>query len=226
MRRSGNRPPGSPGPGSGELPTNCCSARSCIQPISRTATARPGSSNRSVIAFPGRVTSSPMPPTGQGLGEINRIRTGRDSRRPHPTPHKASRKTLLLNLEFQVGLLHGKTGSATPTRCSPTRRPSGGILRNGSSPPISPPPAPDPAPPIGKSYPLDRKVILYFRAALHQNSSRWAGYPTRLRIQPGKRRKAMRQSSGLKANLRRGAVAASGLPRRKLESGGRHEGRH
>ena len=49
--------------------------------------------------------AQPMPSTGQGLGEINRLRTGMDSCRQHPTPHKAARKVLLSNIEFRVGLL-------------------------------------------------------------------------------------------------------------------------
>ena len=48
--------------------------------------------------------AQPMPSTGQGLGEINRLRTGMDSCRQHPTPHKAARKVLLSNIEFRVGL--------------------------------------------------------------------------------------------------------------------------
>ncbi len=39
--------------------------------------------------------------TGQGLGEINRLRTGMDSCRQHPTPHKAARKAVI-KLEFRV----------------------------------------------------------------------------------------------------------------------------
>ena len=55
-----------------------------------------------------------MPSTGQGLGEINRLRTGMDSCRQHPTPHKAARKVLLSNIEFRVGLLDAALQDSNP----------------------------------------------------------------------------------------------------------------